>query len=426
MKTAPHYALIPAALLATLVLPSLAHAFAEVARGSLTVTTAGRVAYDSNIMGNSTALDDTIFTLAPTFIYRRAAGLGTIDASAGVAINRYVDFTNLDNEDYTASLNIGLPTPEGAREEGTVSANYSDRTDIDETVGARIRAKTWGGRFAGTYRVGPRVDLRANLAYTETSRSAFSDRTQWAGGAGLDYNGFLGGFGLETDYRYTNTQSNANGSAGSIDQSSNAISGGLFYKFLSGLRASANVGYRWVDRGIGEMADGSTSSNSVTMGLRLSGPFLPPSKFPKLESSFSIGIEKGETLGLNDHGSATVVGSLSLSWKARERTSLTFNASRQQGLAANNLSTVDSLIRFGVTQRIGLRTSATASIGQEWSSFPSTGRNDKRTRAGANLSYSINRTWGTGAAYAYTLSRSSRDTLDYDRHLVSVFLSCTF
>ncbi|HLP08146.1 MAG TPA: outer membrane beta-barrel protein [Opitutaceae bacterium] len=426
MNTAPKTALLPAALLATLVLPATAHALAEFARGSLTLTTIGRISYDTNLLGNSSELDDTIYTLAPTFAYRRAAGLGTIDASAGVSINRYADFTNLDNEGYHASLRVDLPTPEGARQEGVFSANYSDTTDVDETVGARVRATTWGGRFSGTYRAGPRVDLRTNLAYTETSRDVFTDRTQWNAGAGFDYNDFLGGFGLGADYRYTDTVSNSNGAAGSIDQQSHSLSSGLFYKFISGLRASADVGYRWLKRGQDETLDRNKDDSSMTFGLRLTGPFLPPTRFPKLESSFSIGYEQGEAVGLNDHGRATLVGNLSLSWHARERTVVSVNASRQQGLSADNLSTVSSSLRLGVTQRIGQRTRASLSLAEEWADFPSTSRNDERTRAGLNLSYSINRTWAAGADYTYTNSRSNNNLLDYDRHVIAGFVSCTF
>lgn len=426
MNSAPKTALLPAALVATLLLPANLHAFAEVARGALTLSTVGRVSYDSNIFGNATELDDTVFTLAPTLVYRRAAGLGTIDASAGVSINRYADLTNLDNEGYQAALRIDLPTPEGARQDGVFSANYTDSTDVDDTVGARIRSKTWGGRFAGTYRAGPRVDLRTNIAYSETARDIFTDRTQWNAAAGFDYNDFLGGFGLGADYRYTDTVSNANGAAGSIDQQSHSVSTGLFYKFVSGLRASADVGYRWLKRGENETLDHRNDDNSVTFGLRLTGPFLPPSRFPKLESSFSIGYEKGEAVGLYDRGRATVVGNLSLSWHARERTVVSFGASRQQGLSADNLSTVSSSVRLGVTQRIGQRTRATVSLAQEWADFPSTDRNDDRIRGGLNLSYAINRTWAAGADYAYTHSRSSNDLLDYDRHVIAGFVSCTF
>lgn len=429
MKTAPSSAYLPAALLAsTLVLPATGLAFAEVARGSLTLTTTGSVAYDTNLSGNTTKLEDTIFTLAPTLGYTRAAGLGSIEAALGTAIHRYADLSDLDSEDYFASLAVDLPTPEGARQAGNFNAGYSDRTDIDEDVGTRIRAKSWTAAFAGTYRAGPRTDLRARFSYGDTTRDTRADTTRWSAAVGFDYSDFLGGFGLQGDYRYSATDSSSYTAGGTtaLDQTSHHASTGLFYKFVNGLRASVDAGYRWIDRGANEQALHPESGDGATFGVRLDGPFLPASRFPKLRSSFGLGLEKGETLGLNDGGSTTLVGNLSLSWQARERTALTFGATRSQGLTSDNLSRVANTVQLGATQRIGQKTSLTGSLSQQWGSFPGTDRSDRRTRASANLSYALNQTWQAGASYAYTLSRSSNDFLDFDRHLVSASVSCRF
>lgn len=417
-----------ALLVSAFVLPTSASAFAEIERGSLTLSTTGRVSYDSNLLGNTAGEGDTLFTLAPTLKYSRAAGLGSIAASLGVAINRYADLSTHDSEDISSSLRITLPTPEGAREQGSISAGYSDVSAIDESVGQRLRSKTWNGALVGTYRAGTRVDLHGSLNYSDTTRSTFTDRTQFSAGLGFDYSDFLGGFGLNGDYRYANTQSSSftSGRDTSIDQTSHSVSSGLFYRFVSGLRASANVGYRWLERGASETASRQTDNNSVTFGIKLDGPFLPPSRFPKLKSSFSIGLQKGEALGLNDSGSTTLVGNLSLAWQARERTALSLSASRSQGLSTANESSVDNVVQLGATQRIGDRTSLSATLGQEWSSYAATGRSDRRTRAGASLGYSLNRSWQTGADYSVTFSHSSNSLLTYERHLVSAHITYTF
>ena len=413
MKHTPSPVLLAASLLVSAsALPSTALAFAEVARGALTLTTTGSVAYDSNIVGNATGKGDTVFTLAPTLNYNRSAGLGTIDASAGVGINRYVELTTFDSEDINSSLRISLPTPEGAHQQGSFLAGYTDLSSIDETIGERIRSKTWQAGFSGTYRAGTRTDLRTNFNYADTIREAPNsaptvpapltgvahDSTVWGGGLGFDYTGFLGGFGLEGDYRYTDTQSTAASAGGSaINQGSNSVSSGLFYRFTSGLRASADAGYRWIDRSASETASGKTNSNGMTFGLKLEGPFLPASRFPKLKSSFSIGIEKGQSLGINDNGSTTVIGNLSLSWQARERTAFTFSASRTQGLSSTNQSSIVEAVQLGATQRIGERTTVSATLGQDWSSYVGTNRSDSHTRGGLNLSYVLNKNWRGGA-----------------------------
>ncbi|MBK8475400.1 MAG: outer membrane beta-barrel protein [Opitutaceae bacterium] len=429
MNTTPSPVLFATALLVSaFVLPTTACAFAEIERGSLTLSTTGRVAYDSNVAGHDSAQGDTVYTLAPTLNYSRAAGLGTIAASLGVAINRYADLSTQDSEDISSSLHISLPTPEGAREQGSFSAGYTDASDIDDSVGQRIRSKTWKASFVGTYRVGTRVNLNGSLSYSDTTRAVFTDRTQFGAGLGFDYSDFLGGFGLNGDYRYADTQSSSftSGRDTSIDQTSHSVSSGLFYRFVSGLRASANVGYRWLDRGASETLSGQTGNNGMTIGIKLDGPFLPPSRFPKLKSSFAIGLQKGEALGLNDSGSTTLVGNLSLGWQARERTALTFSASRTQGLSTANESSVDNVVQLGATQRIGERTSLSAQLGQEWSTYPTTGRSDRRTRGSVSLGYSLNRYWRTGADYSVTLTHSSNSLLTYDRHVVSAYVNYTF
>lgn len=417
-----------ALLVSAFVLPTTTFAFAEVARGSLTLSTTGRVAYDSNVIGHASAQGDTVYTLAPTLNYNRAAGLGTIAASLGVAINRYADLSTQDSEDISSSLRISLPTPEGAREQGAVSASYTDVSAIDDSVGQRIRSKTWTGGFSGSYRAGPRVDLRANLNYSDTTRAVFTDRTQLGAGLGFDYSDFLGGFGLNGDYRYADTQSSSftSGRDTSIDQTSHNVSTGLFYRFVSGLRASGSIGYRWLDRSATETLAGETSNNGMTFSLTLDGPFLPAARFPKLQSSFSLGVQKSETLGLGDTGSTTLIGNLRLAWQARERTALTFSAARTQGLSTANESSVDNVVQLGLTQRIGERTSLAARLGQEWSTYPTTGRSDRRTRGSVNLGYSLNRHWQTGADYSVTFAHSSNALLAYDRHMVSAFVSYTF
>ena len=128
----------------------------------------------------------------------------------------------------------------------------------------------------------------------------------------------------------------------------------------------------------------------------------------------------------NDTGSTTLVGNLSLGWQARERTAFTVSANRSQGLSTGNQSVINNTVRFGVTQRIGERTSLTASLGQDWSTYPSTGRSDRHTRGGLNLGYSLNKNWQAGVAYTATLSRSDIARFEYDRHVVSAFVSCTF
>jgi hypothetical protein len=418
-----------------LLITTTGHAFTELARGALTLTTTGQISYDSNILSRNQDVGDTIYTLTPILKYKRAAGLGSIDADLGTSVYRYDTESNFNGEDLFANVRIGLPTPQGARDSGSVGAGYSNRASIDQELSARVRTKEWHADAKESFRIGSRTLIRGDASFSNSTRSSYSDMTQWSVGTGLDYGEFLGGFGVKADYKLTSTDSTdirgddplhtVSPNTG-LDQMSNSISSGIFYKFSSALRASADIGYRWINRSAAETASGKRKDGSMTYSLRIDGPFLPPKQFPKLKSSLSLGFEKGEALGLNDKGSTTLTGNLSLSWQARERTSLQVGANRKQSIGIDNYSSVNSGLDIGAVQQIGEQVSVSAKISQEWIDYVGKNRSDNRTSFNTRVSYFFNKRLEAGVSYLYTISNSNEVLHDYHRRLYTLSATYTF
>ena len=144
--------------------------FAEIARGSLDLLTTAMVDYDSNIVGRAGGPKDTIYTLEPTLLYFRDAGLGKIEGRFSVAINHFADHSQFNSNDLAGWLRISLPVPAGAPETGFFGANYDDHYVIDRFLNQRIRDRALRTTVEGTWKAGPRLVWHSTLRYEDTNQ----------------------------------------------------------------------------------------------------------------------------------------------------------------------------------------------------------------------------------------------------------------
>ena len=170
------------------------------------------------------------------------------------------------------------------------------------------------------------------------------------------------------------------------------------------------------------------SAGSI-FALGLNGPFLPQTIFPKLESSLSLGYQKNETPGINDTSSSRFVGSLNVSWHARERTRVFLDARRALVLSVNDLTVETTGFNVGVNQSIGDFTTASLSAGYEQREYQTVdllGRTDDVYMLQTSARYRITSAWSAAANYSLREAQSSEAVADYGRHLVSVEATYTF
>ncbi len=420
-------------------LPALhSFGFAEFARGPILLDTKLTAGYDSYFIGSSSkdTSGDSFATLAPTLTYSRNAGRGSIDLAAGVSFTRYDRNSDQDSEDAHASASITLPTAPGSRLDGSLNASYTEETSVDDVVQDRIASKTAGLNLAFRYQLGLKTSLSESVRYNKSWRDgAYGDQETLGNNLGFTYSDFLGKTSLNLGHTYTSTSSGGvNERSASLDQESHAFSAGLSRPIYGSIKGSAGYGYRFLDRSAAETIIGQTQNNGGYFTLGLDGPFLPPARFPKLKSSLSLAYEQPTSLGINDTGGKTLTGNLGLSWDARERTSVSINASRNVNLTATDLSVETTQVALGVTERLGDFTTVTANLGYQWNTYRGVSREDNSLTGSLSAGRRLNKNWSLGAAYRFFRNEnSSASTLaprlqgaDYTRHLVTATLGYIF
>lgn len=432
---------LPSALAVLLAAVSTADCFgfAEFARGAVTLETEARGTYDSYFIGSRDPnhTDDYFLTLNPELRYSRKAGLAEVSAFAGVSVLRYDRNSEFDSEDFNAGFRTGLPVSEGSRLSGELSLSYNESTVVDYDVMDRIPTKSLGGAFSFAYQLGLKTSLQDSFNYSRSNRSAYSDQEFFGNQFSFLYKEFLGETSLRLTHGYDRTTSSGDNVLGAeLDQTANSFSGSLSRPIIGKLVGEATYGYRILHRSAQESIFGQTKQNGSFFSLGLNGPFLPPSKFPKVESSASITYQESRSPGINDMGGKTVTGDVRLSWQARERTKLSFNASRSVDLSANDLSVENTRALFTVSQSVGNFTTLNGSLGYTWRKYRGLDRKDNTFEAALDGRYAITKYWSAGASYSYQDNSGSGTPLalaayrmraeDYTRHLVSIFVTNLF
>lgn len=422
--------LIPC-LVAAMLSASSAFGFAEFARGGLVLSTTARASYDSRMFGGLGPADDYIFTLDPRLIYRREAGLLKLEASAGVRVNRYVEYDELNSEDLVTSFKLRLP-PEGpSLASGSFESTYDEHSEVNYDVNARIREKTFYNRLSADIPMGLKTALLLGGSYRDDQRNTFSDQRTWDGSAGFRYQNFLGGSAFDVRYRRLDVESSGDNELGiPLNQKSDLYSATFSRPLYRDVRGSITYGYRILNRSEAEVLTGlDHRSEGSTFALGLNGPFLPQSIFPKMDSSVSLGYQKNETPGINDTSSSRFIGSLNLGWNPRERTRLFFDARRATELSINDLTVETTGFNVGINQVIGDFTNASFSVGyenREYQTIDLLGREDDVYLLQTGARYRITSAWSAAANYRLRDSQSTEEVADYARHLVSVEATYTF
>lgn len=406
---------------------SIAFGFAEFARGEFLLSTTARETYDSRIFGALNSADDYIFTLDPRLIYRREAARLKLDALAGLRINRYHEFTELNSEDVESSLKLTLPASDEALSSGTFEVGYNERTDVNFDVNRSLREKTFDSRLDTVIPTGLKTALLLGGSYRNDQRNAFSDLEMWNGNIGFRYRNFLEGTDFDVRYRRLQAKtSGGNAFSVPLHQNTDIFSVGISRPLYHDVRASFTYGYRILHRSQAEVLSGQERSAGSIISINLDGPLLPASKFPKLESSLSLGYQKAETPGVHDTGGTRFVGSARLSWHARERTRIFIDARRSRQLTADDLTVEATEANIGVSESIGDFTFASASIGYERRDYRPLTRQDDVFNARLGAGYRITKSWSASADYRLRSASSSSHVADYARHLVMLSVTYIF
>jgi hypothetical protein len=412
-----------------------AFAFTEFARGALTLETRGTVTYDSYFLGSANHDSDFYETLRPQLNYSRNAGLSKFNASLGMAFNRYNKFTSYNSDDVIASLNASLPVEPGSRLDGNVTASYNESKDVDPVLLERVSSKALAAGLNFNYQLGLKTALTDAFSYNKTIRQVYSDQETFSNNVGFTYSDFLYESNLRFNYGLDRTKSSGDNFRGvPLDQTAHSFTGTFSRPIIGALNGELTYGYRTVRRSKSESDIGQKNQDGAIFSVSINGPFLPPSRFPKLTSSASLSYQESVSPGINDTGGKTLTGDMNLSWAARERTDVYIRANRSLTLSANDLTVEDTRVSTGLTEHVGIATTIDGSLAYSWHKFRGISRNDNTLEASLSADHSLSKYWSFGASYEFQKNNSDATGLqptrflptDYNRHLVSVFVTNVF
>jgi hypothetical protein len=423
--------------------------------GDIVLNTALTGTYDSYFIGTYDHKPDYYATFDPVLSYQHNIGPTNLRTYVGLAVNRYDRNSRFDSEDVSAGINTNLPVAEGSRLSGRFGASYIESTQIDQILNDRVAMKSLQFDFGAAYRTGLKTTLSDSAGYTRNERKVYGNQTIGSNHLTFSYADFLEDTNLNLSHTYTRTKSSAGNYSqyvydptliGNIpdvplDQTANSFDLGVAHPIYGRIIGEVVYGYMIMHRAAKEtdplVTDNrTTDERSSSISLNITGPLLPPERFPKVESSASISYQQSASQGINDSGGKTVVGQASLAWNARERTRLSLGASRSQTLGSNNFTVASNGINAGVTENIGLSTKLSGNASYTWRTYRGINRNDNVLEASVSLQHALNQHWSIGGNYLFQNNntnapsgsfQASRFRLEnYTRHVVSLTVSCAY
>ncbi len=428
-----------------------AHALIEFRDDLITLQTTATGTYDSYLIGTLDGSDDFISTLRPQFNYTHKVGPTQLSAYAGVSFNRYATNTRFDSNDISFGVSSNLPLAEGSRLTGKGIESYTEATQIYPLLNDRVPTTSYQLNFGTSYRTSLKTTVSDTINYNRSERELYGNQTIFSNDLSFAYSDFLEDTNLRLSHGFTRTKSSASNYAlwtydpsligdipnSDLNQTANSFNLGLSRPLYGSIIGEASYGYVIVQRGSNETTSGETTQKSSIYGFTLTGPLLPPARFPKVESSASISYQQSLSPGINDSGSKAIVGSARLAWNARERTRISFGASRALSLGSNNFTVATTQANFTVSESIGLATTLNGNVSYNWRSYQGLDRDDNTFEAGTNLNHSLTKHWSLAASYAFQNSKVGDSTTpsfeatrfrlqDYTRHIVALSASCSY
>jgi hypothetical protein len=436
--------------LASWAMPNQSQALVDTGSGviKLEVTTSGT--YDSYMIGTPDYGSDFIGAIHPQLRYNHLIGPTEFEVYGGVTYNRFQHYKMFNSEDFSGGISSNFPVHEGSRLTGNVSASYVEATEVDQALNDRVPTRTGTLALTSAYQAGLKTTLADTVSYSQVERQIYGTQILWDNEFKYSYANFLENTNLDLTHRFTRTQSDASnysswsydpGQADTVpnsalDQYANSLWASLSHPVYGQIIGEASYGYTWLHRSASETTSGVTDTRTSIVSFTLRGPFLPPARYPKLESSASISYEQNVSPGINDTGEKTITGHIDLAWNARERTRVSIDALRSQSLASNNFTVVTTEMNAGVTENIGLATVLSGKVSYTWLTYRGITRNDELFSAYVGLHHPLTQRWSVGADYTFesTKSDAPQDSFqgashaphDYFRHVVVLSISCVY
>lgn len=336
----------------------------------------------SNLLLNSDEVSDTILGLAPHLLYRANEGYASIDASIGINIQRYLENSAYDAEDFRSKFSIRLPDePAGENYYLGLDLGYNEYSSADAFLQAINNRKE--------------LSARSELRYYLTSR------LEW-----------------RTGVNFLNSKSE-------IESFSDIQRYSLPFAFYFDLDKSISVGagYRFRDT----ETSGNTTTTSQDHAVFIGFENLR-SELLSYELRTGYQIRNSET-NLGDETDGGLFLEAEVTWLMTDRSQLSLKAGSDYDSTAANQSTETMYLNLGVSHRFDERWSARASIRAEDSNVTQTGisnvRQDEELSARISADFEMIPRRLKFAAYFRAADHSSTSSFA-NYSLIEGGLSCSY
>ncbi|MFO7725105.1 MAG: outer membrane beta-barrel protein [Oceanipulchritudo sp.] len=370
-------------LAATASLPLPTQALVNLGEGEIFATASLSGTYDTAIRARSADQEDFVTNLRTGLTYSRPSRTFDFSISAGVSIQRYMDYEEFNDESFFFDLTFAPRTEvQTSRFSFSGGLILDSETRSNEEVGDVITTRTYGANAGLLYDPSSRYNVRLDVAASREDPDS-------AGSGGIRYrerDRLSAGLTLEVPYR------------------DNSF-------------AELGTSYEKTDS---EGDQSVSDSDTYTLFAGLNGQLLE-----KLSGSFRAGLQSRETERLGSD--TTPYLSSSLAWAIDESTSLNLALSRSFGTTLDDRSSETTSASLTARRQLNRRLSGYVGIDYSEDDFTALGpagtRSDEEYGFFAGLGYELTRNTSLAATVRYTDQDSDDPNFDFDRWQTGVTVS---
>ncbi len=345
-------------------------------RDKIAVTAGYGISYDSNLFAHSGGGGDYNQSLSLSVNYTRRAGLIGVTGSIGVSSGRFGKYTGQDFTNPTCELEF---SKDRGRLTGGVSLSAQRVSSSDVAINQRTDSWNYGGAIRCRYPINDR--------YYFSSLSDFS----------------------LTDYVNNPSLFNLSSYSEAVD---------VYYRYTSKLDLLGGYRIR-----AGSAAGGSnTLDNALTCGA--TGAVLP-----KLSGTVRLGYQWRNETGAGGGTYSSVTSSVSLTWPATKRITLSSSASKDFVTAATDVSVDTTSFNLSASVKPTGKASLNTGAGYTISRFlgaKGAGREDRALSLEVGGSYTLTTHISASISYAFSVNHSNVAYSDFARHTAGLTLSARY
>ncbi|MEM0966400.1 MAG: outer membrane beta-barrel protein [Verrucomicrobiota bacterium] len=341
----------------------------------------GAVEYTDNVFLNSNEDSDTIFYLSPFVGIARDKGLVSLDGTAGVNFQKYVDFDDNDSANLFANLSGAYA---GKPLSASGSIGYTQETQASGAVGTILETGNFNVNGSLKYYISDISGVSASAGYA----TSVSDTS---------------GFG---------------------DTETFTVGGGGFYDYSEALSFDLGVRYRRTE--VSDVNQAANDSDDIALIGGVTGDLTPT-----LVGNLQAGVQQRSFDNANEDDQVRPFFGAGLTWTIDSLTSVSLTGKYDYTTTVSNLSQESLILTGTLNHSFTNQLSGNVGLSFEDDNFVSTvpgqeDRDDTQWEVFGGASYQLT-DWGTvGVQLSYADRDSNEDFFTYDVFSATLSASASF